>query len=299
MSEARVLVAGATGQLGGAIARQLLAAGVPVRALARSREKLQPLADAGAEVAAVDLLDHARLSEACRGIGQIVSTANNNMGSGATGPGRIDLTAHQNLCAAARNARVRRLAYVSFRGVEPGEAVDIFRIKWYIEDAIRRSGVPYVFVRPTAFMDVWVDQILAERVRRKGGALIFGDGSAVANYIAVDDVATFVVRILQREDIVNEAIEIGGPSDVSLNDLATLIERRLGASGRRRHVPVAALKLLPPLLRPFNEVAARRVALGHYAATRSKPFPTWRDAADRFGVTPRTIETYVEALPGH
>jgi hypothetical protein len=64
-------------------------------------------------------------------------------------------------------------------------------------------------------------------------------------------------------------------------------------------VPVAALKLLPPLLRPFNEVAARRVALGHYAATRSKPFPTWRDAADRFGVTPRTIETYVEALPGH
>jgi NADH dehydrogenase len=293
---ARVLVAGATGKLGGAIARKLLAEGVPVRALARRRDRLAPLAEAGAEIAAVDLLDLAALNEACRDVGQIVSTANNNMGSGATSPGRIDLTAHQNLCAAARNARIRRLIYVSFRGVVAGDSVDIFRLKWYIEDAIRRSGVPHVLVRPTAFMDVWVDEILADRIRKKGGAMIFGDGSAVTNYIAVDDVAEFVVRIVRREDIVNEAIEIGGPSNISLNDVATLVERRLGATGSRRHVPVAALKLLPPLVRPFNEVAARRMTLGHYAATRFSPFPNWKASADRFGVMPRTIEAYVNEM---
>ena len=297
MASGRVLVAGATGQLGGAIARQLLAAGVPIRALARNPEKLAPLAAQGAEIAAVDLLDLAKLTEACQGIDQIVSTVNNNMGSGPTSPGRIDLTAHQNLCAAGRNARIRRLMYVSFRGVRPDDSVDIFRLKWYIEDAVRRSGVPYIFLRPTAFMDVWIDQIIGDHVRKKGAALVFGDGTGVANYIAVEDVATFAVRILAREEIVNEAIEIGGPSNISLNDLAALVERRLSATGRRRHVPVLAMKLLPPVIRPFNEVAARLMTLGLYAATRSQPFPNWRETAERFGVTPRTVEAYIATMP--
>jgi NADH dehydrogenase len=296
VSSGRVLVAGASGQLGGEIARQLMAAGVPIRALARRRDRLADLEKAGAEIAPVDLLDLAKLNEACQGIDQIISTANNNMGSGTAGPGRIDLTAHQNLCAAARNARVRRLVYVSFRGLGADEAVDIFRLKWYIEDAIRRSGIPYVMLRPTAFMDIWINEVIADRVRKKGGALIFGDGSAVANYIAVEDVATFAVRVLGREDIVNQVVEVGGPSNMSFNDLATLVERKYGASGRRQHIPVAMLKLLPPIIRPFNEVAARLMTLGRYAATQSRPFPNWKESADRFGVTPRTVEAYLSRL---
>src|SRR5439155_18365091 len=99
----RVLVAGASGQLGGAIAGKLLAAGVPVRALARNRGRLEPLGAAGAETAAVDLLDLSKLTEACRGVAQIIATANNNMGKAAASPMKVDLAGYQNLCAAARN----------------------------------------------------------------------------------------------------------------------------------------------------------------------------------------------------
>jgi len=295
MSEPRVLVVGATGQLGRVIVQKLAAAGLPVRAVARNREKLAALAGAGVEIAAVDLLDGQALNEICRGIDQIVSTANNNMGVGPLSPKRVDLTGHQNLCAAARNAGVRRLVFVSARGIDQDSPVDVFRVKWYIEDAIRRSGVPYVIVRPTAFMDVWVDQIFAESIRRKGKATIFGDGSAVSNYIAVDDVAEFITRILSRADIVNEIVEIGGPSTISLNDLSTLIEKRLGSSGKRSHVPAVALKLLPALVRPFNERAARMISFGGLAA-ESRPFEKWQVAAERFGVRPRTIERYVEEM---
>jgi NADH dehydrogenase len=291
-----VLVVGATGQLGGVIARKLLAAGVPVRVLARNREKLAALAAEGAETAPVDLLDLAALTDACRGIGQIVSTANNNMGSGDTSPKRVDLTAYQNLCAAARNTGVRRLLYVSYRGVAQDSAVDIFRIKWYVEDAIRRSSVPHVFLRPTAFMETWVDQLLADGIRKKGVTTIFGDGSAVTNYVAVDDVAQFALRILEREEVVKEAVEVGGPSNMSMNDLATLVERQLGSSGKRRHVPAVMLKFVPPLIRPFNEVTARLMSLGYHAAAESAPFPGWKAAADRFGVSPKTIEAHVEAM---
>jgi uncharacterized protein YbjT (DUF2867 family) len=295
MNEARVLVVGATGQLGGAIARKLIASGRRVRALARNRDALAAFAST-AEIAPVDLRDLPKLTEACRGVEQIVATANNNMGKGPTSPSRIDLSGYQNLCAAARNTGVRRLVYVSYRGVSQDAPVDIFRIKWYIEDAIRRSGVPYVMLRPTAFMDVWIDQILAKNIHKQGTALIFGDGNRINNYIAVEDVAEFAVKILSRPEIVNEVIEVGGPSNVSLNDLATLVERRFKSSGKRRHVPAAVLRVLPPIIRPFNEVAARLTALGLYAATQSEPYPGWKTSADRFGVTPRSVETYVDQM---
>ena len=292
----RVLVAGATGQLGSVIVRKLLAAGAPVRALARNREKLEPLGAAGAEVAPVDLLDLKNLTDACRGVDQIVATANNNLGKGPTSPLRVDLTAYQNLCAAARNAGVRRIVYVSFRGAAPDVRVDIFRLKWHIQDVIRRSQVPYVILQPTAFMDIWIDQLLAGGIRKNGVTTIFGDGTAVANYVAVEDVAEFAVRILARDDVVNEVLEIGGPSNISFNDLATLVERRLQARGKRRHLPVVLLKWLPSLLKPFNEVGARMVSLGYFAATCSKPFPDWKANADRFAVAPRTVEQYLNEL---
>jgi uncharacterized protein YbjT (DUF2867 family) len=295
MRESRVLVVGATGQLGSVIARKLSASGARVRALARNREALARLPPT-TEIAPVDFRDLPKLTEACRGVDQIVATANNNMGKGANSPSRIDLSGYQNLCAAVRNTGVRRLIYVSYRGVAQDAPVDIFRIKWYIEDAIRRSGVPYVMLRPTAFMDIWIDQLLAKGIREKGVATIFGDGSWVANYIAVDDVAEFAVKILLRPEVVNEAVDAGGPSNMSQNDLATLVERRLKSSGKRRHVPVAALRVLPPLIRPFNELAARLISLGLYAATESSPFPGWKASADRFGVAPRSVETYVDQM---
>jgi len=293
----RVLVVGASGQLGSVITRKLLASGVPVRALARRREKLEPFAAAGAEIAAVDYLDLPGITDACRGVAQIIATANNNLGKGSTSPSRVDLTGYQNLCAAARNTGVGRLIYVSFRGAAPDVPVDIFRIKWKIEDVIRRSGLRYVILRPTAFMDIWIDQLLADGIRKKGVAMIFGPGTHVSNYIAVEDVAEFAVRILARDDVRDEVIDLGGPSDASLNELAAMIDRRLQVTSKRRHIPVALMKLAPPLLKPLHEVAARMMSLGYFAATQAKPFPGWTTAATRFGVTPRTVAQYVDALP--
>ena len=91
-------------------------------------------------------------------------------------------------------------------------------------------------------------------------------------------------------------MEVGGPSNLSLNDLATLIERRFNAPGKRRHVPLIAMRVLPPIIRPFNELTARLISLGLYAATQSTPFPGWKASADRFGVAPRTVEAYLEQM---
>src|SRR5688500_20152570 len=102
------LVAGATGQLGRVIVGKLKTAGIPVRALARSATRLAEM-HPGVDAAAVDLLDVPRLTEACRGVDQIIATANNNMGTAANSPTHAELAAYQHLCAAARTTGIRRL----------------------------------------------------------------------------------------------------------------------------------------------------------------------------------------------
>lgn len=294
MAEGRILVVGATGHLGGVVVRKLAASGMSVRALGRSRDKLQPLAGQGVELSVTDLNNVSAINEACRGVTQIVATANNNMGSGAQSPAKIDLPAYQNLCAASRNAGVKRLIFVSTRGADLDAPVDLFRIKWYIENAIKRSGVPHVILRSAALTDVWVNEVIGPTVR-SGATLIFGDGSGVQNYIAVDDLAQMLVAVVGRGEIVNETIEVGGPSNIAYKDLAAQVERKLGHSGKRRAIPLAALKYLPPVVKLFNEVAARKMTLG-YQATLHNPFDRWKAAADRLGVSPRTTEAFVAEM---
>jgi NADH dehydrogenase len=287
-----VLVAGATGMLGGAVARKLLAAGVPVRALGRNRDKLEALAASGAECTATDLLDAPAVARACEGVAQIVSTANNVMGSGRSSPVRVDVQAYRNLCAAAKRAGVRRFVHVSARGIGPDSPVDYFRVKHQVDGVVKGSGVAWVLLRPVAFMDIWIDGILAAGIRKNGTAILFGDGRRRSSFIAVDDVAQFAVRILAREDVQNEEVDIGGPSQMSYLELVSLLERTMGVTARRKHVPVAVLRYAPMLVRPFNEVAARMMRMGYFAATRDGTFADWRVSAERLGVTPRTVEEY-------
>jgi uncharacterized protein YbjT (DUF2867 family) len=289
----RVLVAGATGMLGGVIVRKLLMGGIPVRAIGRNRATLQPLEALGAETVVGDLLNPPAARRACRDVDQIVTTANNVMGAGANSPNRVDLPAYRNLCDAAKQEGVRRLVYVSARNTGPDSLLDFFRLKHRLESVVRESGVPYVILRPSAFMDVWVRVLFGEREVTNPTATLFGDGRRILNFIAVDDVADFVLAILASGDVCNEIVEIGGPSNVSLADFATLVERSLAVPVKRRHIPVPAMRIGRLLLRPFSERLSRMMTMGYWSTLEDLPYDDWPIAARRFGLSPRSLEAFV------
>ncbi len=184
-----VLVAGASGALGQRVARRLLAQGVPVRALGRNAERLATLAAAGAEVVTGDLRDEAVAARACNGARQIVSTLNNVMGTGASSPVVVDRPAYRALASAAARAGVQRWVHVSVFGIGPDNPVDYFRVKHGVDEIVTTSGVPWVLVQPSAFMETWVTTLLGDGMRRDGKATLFGRGDRVSNFVAMDDVA--------------------------------------------------------------------------------------------------------------
>ena len=287
-----ILAAGASGMLGSEIVKRLLQQGWRVRALSRDANKLEALAKLGAEPFVGDMLDRAAMDRACQGVSQIVSTANNIIGKGARSPNRIDEPMYRTLGVAARSAAVTRWVHISARNLAPDSPVDFFRVKHRIEAIVRDSGVPWVVIRPSAFMDVWTGVLFGNLERPAPVATIFGRGDRVVNYIAIKDVVSFVLAILDNRSVVNEIIDIGGPSEVNFIEFSEPIHRAMGVPPRRRHVPAPVLGIARYVARPFHEVAARFASLGYWTTLSDRRFPEWRGSATRFGVDPVTIEQF-------
>ena len=287
-----ILLCGASGQLGGTVARKLLERGMPIRALSRDIRKLDTLKALGADVVHGDLMDRASLDRALEGAERVFTSANSILGKGSTGPARIDRIGNRNLIDAARDAHVGQFIFMSSVALSHDAVVDLFRYKVESEEYLKRSGVPWVIVHSGAFLDIWVP-MFTDSLRKNGTATLFGPGTNPTNYIAVSDVAEFVVRMLMQDDVINEVIEVGGPDNMSLSELLTHTEQALGIKAKRRHIPLPVLRFMPPVVRPFNEVAARFMNLGYWSETSPKRCDGWRRSADRFGVEPMSVRQYL------
>ena len=179
MPDELILVAGASGALGSVLVRRLLASGYPVRALGRNPRKLAMLGVHGAEPFVADMLDRGAMDEACAGVSQVVSTANNILGRGRTSCNRIDEEMYRTSGAAAKAAGVGRWVHISARDLAPDSPVDYFRVKHRVEAIVRGFDVPWVVIRPSAYIDIWMGVLFGDAEKPKKVATVFGDGKQV------------------------------------------------------------------------------------------------------------------------
>jgi uncharacterized protein YbjT (DUF2867 family) len=266
-----ILVAGGTGLLGSAIVRRLLDEKRPVRVMTRNPEGAAGPRARGAEVVAADLRDPASLEKACTGVTHVVTTANAFMGKGSESVAAVDEAGNRHLIDAARSAGVRQFVFTSGRLPPEFRAVDYFAAKSKTEDSLRRSGVPFTILRPTAFMEIWA-QMLGEPIVRNRRVSIFGAGTLPINFVAVEDVAEVAVMTLDRPDTLNAVVEIGGPENLTQLQVVETFERIVGRKAKRSHLPVWVMRILPPLVRPFTPVLARQIQAGALTATVPQPF---------------------------
>ena len=223
-----ILVVGATGDLGGAIARMLLAQGRRVRALVRARTDHEGLRQAGAEIALGDLRDRASLERACAGVPTVVTTANSARRGGEDTPRSVDLEGNRNLIEAARAAGVRRFLFVSALGADPASPVPFLAAKGATEEALRASGMAWTVVAPNAFMEVWAERLVGVPARAGQPVTLVGEGRRRHSFISAADVAQFVVRAIDHPGARNGRLVLGGPEPLSLRDVVAVYERVLG-----------------------------------------------------------------------
>ena len=191
-----ILVTGATGAVGGRVARLLTERGESLRLLVRDSSRAPKLT--GAEVAVGDYADPSSLPPAFAGVDVAFIV------SGYAKPGER-WRLHANAADAARTAGVRRLVYLSFQGAAPSSAFTFARDHHQTEEHIRSLGVPFTFLRPNLYLDE-VPNFFGDDGVVRGPA---GDGRAA--WVSRDDLAAVVAAVLAGDGHENAAYDVTGP----------------------------------------------------------------------------------------
>jgi uncharacterized protein YbjT (DUF2867 family) len=255
-----ILIVGATGLLGRATALALLKEGQRVRVLVRAPRRrpsiVSELAQAGAELVPGDLTDPSSLERACKGALRIFACAHSFFGRGRLRSAQVDHIGHSALIAAALSAGVPRFVYTSMLGARDDHPVDFFRTKHEIEEGLRESTIPYTILRPAAFMEQHVHAYCGKPLLEQGFTVIVGAGRKRRNFVSVQDVAPFAVTALRDDTLLHRTLDIGGPDNISLREVAAMYALR-SRQGRVFHAPVPLARVAAQALRPFHEGWAR------------------------------------------
>src|ERR687886_2667436 len=142
--ERLILVTGATGKQGGAVARSLLDRGFRVRALTRDpqRPEAQALTEQGAEVVQGDMEDRSAIDRVLEGAYGVFSVQN----FWETGYDR-EVRQGKTVAEAAKAAGVEHFVYSSVGSAHRQTGIPHFDSKWEVEEHIRQIGLPYTILR--------------------------------------------------------------------------------------------------------------------------------------------------------
>jgi uncharacterized protein YbjT (DUF2867 family) len=201
----RVLVTGATGPHGHAVAAALLAAGRPVRALTRNPDGAiaRELEALGAELTRGDLLDSESLLGAMAGSSAVYAVTT-PFGAGP----QTEIQQGEQLIAAAGAAGVPWLILASVASADRGSGIPHFESKWRIEQHLRASPVPHTVVAPTYFYENLGDV----QATIAGGELALPLSPArPLQQVALQDLGAVVLAMLDhRQELLDARLEIAG-----------------------------------------------------------------------------------------
>jgi uncharacterized protein YbjT (DUF2867 family) len=246
-----ILVAGGTGTLGKALVPRLVQRHLPVRVMTRTTGEMAE----GVQIVTGDVRSSEDATRAVHGAGSVVSAVT------GFGPLRevtarsVDLEGNRTLFAAAREAGVGHIVLLSVHDAAPDHAIELFRMKYAAEQALRASGLAWTIVRSAAYLETWV-RLLCEPLVVKGKTRVFGRGENPINFVSIQDVARIVERAVVDLTLRGQVIEVAGPENLTMNEIVETFQAKTGVAGSVGHVPRAGLRAASVALRPFNSSMA-------------------------------------------
>ncbi|MBC7767689.1 MAG: NAD(P)H-binding protein [Phycisphaerales bacterium] len=272
----RVFVLGATGAIGQATVRALIANGHEVVCFVRPGPQRSEHMFEGAELRFGDATDpYALAQEGFRGepFGAVVSCMASRTGA-PKDAWAVDYRAHAEALTAAKSAGATHFVLLSAICVQKPRLA-FQKAKLAFEQELIASGLDYSIVRPTAFFKSLSGQI--ERVRAGKPFLLFGDGRGTAcKPIGDADLGRYIAACLDEPALRNRVLPIGGPGPaITPREQGDRLFALLGREPRFAHAPIALLDAIIWTLSGLGAVfpplrdKAELARIGRYYATES------------------------------
>jgi NAD(P)H dehydrogenase (quinone) len=226
-------ITGITGNVGGAVARTLLAQGKPVRAVVRDAAKGKAWADLGCEVAIAEMEDAAALARAFAGAeGVFVLPPPNFDPTPGFPEARVVIDAVRQALVAAQPARVICLSTVGAQATQS----NLLSQRTLMEEALATLPLPVTFLRPAWFLDNLAWDIAPAREQGVLSSFLQPLDRAVP-MVAAADVGRVAAELLVQEGAIERIVELEGPERVSPNAIAAALSQALGRPVHAQAVP--------------------------------------------------------------
>lgn len=274
----RILLLGATGTIGQATAKELKARAHDLVCFVRDGSDNPAIAELGAfaTLRYGDVTNEVSLAEQgfCNERFDVVISCLASRTGVAKDAWAVDYQANMDAMALAADAGAKQFVLLSAICVQKPRLA-FQQAKLAFEDALISSELTYSIVRPTAFFKSLSGQV--ERVRSGKPYMMFGNGELTAcKPISDGDLAAFLADCLERDDLKNQILPIGGPGPaLTPKQQGEFLFSLLKKPPRIQRVPPSMLKwiartlgVLSKLYPPLAE-RAEYARIGHYYATES------------------------------
>jgi uncharacterized protein YbjT (DUF2867 family) len=242
----RVLVAGATGYLGGFVCSELKSRSHFVRALVRSSRQHDGLRNCTDEIVRGEVTKPETLAGLCDRVDVVFSSVGITRQKDGLSFRDVDYQGNVNLLREALRAGVKRFVYVSAFSGRQLRHLEIIDAHEAFVDELERSGIEHAVLRPTGYFSD-LGELL--EMARKGRVWLIGDGSSRVNPIHGADLAAACADAVEGG---TAAIDVGGPEVLSWNAAAELAFAVLGRPAKISHVPERLMWAAVRLVRLVN-----------------------------------------------
>lgn len=226
-------ITGITGQVGGAVARALLAEGQPVGAVVRDEGKGRPWAALGCEVAIAEMDDTQALTRAFSGAAGVFVLPPPNFDPE---PGFPEVRAENAaLRQALDTARPRRVVCLSTVGAQAAQP-NLLSQRTLLEEALRTLPFAITFLRPAWFLENLRWDIAQAREHGVLSSYLQPLDRAVP-MVATADVGRLAAELLLHEGELPRVVELEGPQRLTQHDIAEALSQVLGRPVRAEAVP--------------------------------------------------------------
>ncbi len=249
-----MLIIGASGFVGGYLARQLLTDGYHVRCLVRKPEKVKALADLGCEIVKGDVTDYASVHDALKSMDAVYvsihTLAPQHSGTADQEFMAIEMEGLQNIVKACNTQNVKRLIYVTSLGISADSKDAWTTGRWKVQQYLLHSGLDVTVIQPGMIVGIGgqgFNMVLSNA--QKNTALVIGNGKSKLRCIAIDDLVYNLTGVLNEPRTYGQTYEVGS-DDVLTAD--QLIDQAADVAGHRHprkiHIPLSLLRLAAPLI---------------------------------------------------